>query len=586
VREHLEELLAQSLLHLQRDGVLPPGAEPTAQLERTRSPDHGEFASNVAMVLAKSAGQPPRELAQAIIDRMPKSRQVERLEIAGPGFINFFLHRCALTGVIKDVLRLGEKYGCLFQGAGNKVTVEFVSANPTGPLHVGHGRGAAYGASLAGILDTAGFKVQREYYVNDNGRQMDILAVCVWLRYLELCGENVGFPINGYRGDYIYDIARLVRAEHGDRWRFTRMDVEDGLPPSMADGGNGEVHLDALIQQARDLLGTDGYAVFFDAALDTILEDIKQDLAEFRVDFDAWFSERELEESGAVDRAIQRLRENEHLYVEDGATWFRASALGDEKDRVVIRENGRTTYFASDIAYILNKLERGFDRAIYILGADHHGYVARLRAAAAGLGEDPDKLEIMLIQFAVLYRFGEKVQMSTRSGNFITLRELREEVSTDAARFFYVMRSHDQHLDFDLDLAKSRSNENPVYYIQYAHARICSVFRNLEQMDTRHNQAIGEAALDLLTEEHEVQLMRSISRFPETIDSAARLYAPHMLAHYLHLLATDLHAYYNAHQFLVGEENLRNARLNLVLATQIVLRKGLELLGVSAPEEM
>jgi arginyl-tRNA synthetase len=586
VKEHLEELLAQSLLHLQRDGVLPPGAEPTVQLERTRSPEHGEFASNVAMVLARSAGRPPRELAQAIIDRMPKSRQVDRLEIAGPGFINFFLQRCALTGVVKDVLRQGEDYGRLYQGAGNRVTVEFVSANPTGPLHVGHGRGAAYGASLAGILDTAGFQVQREYYVNDNGRQMDILAVCVWLRYLELCGESVSFPVNGYRGEYIYDIARLVRAEHGDRWRFTSLDVEDGLPPSLEEGGNGEVYLDALIRRARDLLGDEGYAAFFDAALDTILLDIKEDLAEFRVYFDEWFSERELEESGAVDHAIERLRENGHLYVKDGATWFRASALGDEKDRVVIRENGRATYFASDIAYILNKLERGFDRAIYVLGADHHGYVARLRAAAAGLGEDPNKLEIMLVQFAVLYRFGEKVQMSTRSGNFITLRELREEVSTDAARFFYVMRSHDQHLDFDLDLAKSRSNENPVYYIQYAYARICSVFRNLDQMDARHNPAIGEAALDLLTREHEVQLMRTISRFPETIDSAARLYAPHLLSHYLHLLATDLHAYYNAHQFLVGDENLRNARLNLVLATQIVLKKGLGLLGVSAPEEM
>jgi arginyl-tRNA synthetase len=586
VKEHLEELLAQSLLHLQRDGVLPPGAEPTVQLERTRSPEHGEFASNVAMVLARSAGRPPRELAQAIIDRMPKSRQVDRLEIAGPGFINFFLQRCALTGVVKDVLRQGEDYGRLYQGAGNRVTVEFVSANPTGPLHVGHGRGAAYGASLAGILDTAGFQVQREYYVNDNGRQMDILAVCVWLRYLELCGESVSFPVNGYRGEYIYDIARLVRAEHGDRWRYTSLDVEDGLPPSLEEGGNGEVYLDALIRRARDLLGDEGYAAFFDAALDTILLDIKEDLAEFRVYFDEWFSERELEESGAVDHAIERLRENGHLYVKDGATWFRASALGDEKDRVVIRENGRATYFASDIAYILNKLERGFDRAIYVLGADHHGYVARLRAAAAGLGEDPNKLEIMLVQFAVLYRFGEKVQMSTRSGNFITLRELREEVSTDAARFFYVMRSHDQHLDFDLDLAKSRSNENPVYYIQYAYARICSVFRNLDQMDARHNPAIGEAALDLLTREHEVQLMRTISRFPETIDSAARLYSPHLLAHYLHLLATDLHAYYNAHQFLVGDENLRNARLNLVLATQIVLKKGLGLLGVSAPEEM
>jgi arginyl-tRNA synthetase len=586
VKEHLQELLAQALLHLQRDGVLPEESDARAVIERTRSPEHGEFASNVAMVLAKPAGVPPRDLAQRIIDRMPKSRQVERLEIAGPGFINFFLHRCALTGVIKDVLRQGEEYGQLFQGGNNRVTVEFVSANPTGPLHVGHGRGAAYGASLASILDTAGYRVQREYYVNDNGRQMDILAVCVWLRYLELCGESVGFPENGYRGEYIYDIARTVRVEHGDRWRFTRLDVEDGLPPSLEQGGDGELFLDALIRQARELLGDDGYLVFFNSALDTILTDIKEDLAEFRVFFDTWFSERELEESGAVDHAIERLRENGHLYEKDGATWFRASALGDEKDRVIVRENGRATYFASDIAYILSKLERGFDRAIYVLGADHHGYVARLRAAAEGLGEDPEKLDIMLVQFAVLYRFGEKVQMSTRSGQFITLRELREEVSTDAARFFYVMRSHDQHLDFDLDLAKSHSNENPVYYIQYAHARICSVFRNLEQMDERHNPAIGEAALALLGEEHEIQLMRTISRFPETIDSAARMYSPHLLAHYLHALATDLHAYYNAHQFLVEEENLRNARLNLVLATKIVLEKGLGLLGVSAPEEM
>lgn len=586
MKEHLEELLAQSLLHLQRDGVLPAGAEPQAQLERARSPEHGEFASNAAMVLAKSAGMAPRELAQAIIDRMPKSRQVEKLEIAGPGFINFFLHRFAMTGVIRDVLRQGEEYGNLLQGARNRVTVEFVSANPTGPLHVGHGRGAAYGASIASILATAGYRVQREYYVNDNGRQMDILAVSVWLRYLELCGENISFPENAYRGEYIYDIARIVRADHGDRWRFTRTDVENGLPPSLAQGGEGEKFLDALIRQARSLLGDEGYSVFFDAALNNILDDIKEDLGEFRVHFDLWFSERELEESGAVQHAIDRLQENGHLYVQDGATWFRASALGDEKDRVIIRENGRTTYFASDIAYILNKLERGFDRAIYVLGADHHGYVARLRAAAMGLGEDPEKLEILLVQFAVLFRFGEKVQMSTRSGQFITLRELREEVSTDAARFFYVMRSHDQHLDFDLDLAKSRSNDNPVYYIQYAHARICSVLRNLEQMDERHNQAIGIAALDLLVEDHEIQLMRTISRFPESIDAAARTYSPHLLAHYLHQLATDLHAYYNAHQFLVDEENLRNARLNLVLATKIILRKGLGLLGVSAPEEM
>jgi arginyl-tRNA synthetase len=586
VKEHLEELLAQSLLHLQREGVLPAGAELDIQLERTRSPEHGEFASNLAMVLAKAAGLPPRELAQAIIDRLPKSRQVDHMEIAGPGFINFFLQSCALTGVIKDALRQREEYGQILRAGHNRVTLEFVSANPTGPLHVGHGRGAAYGASLAGILAVAGYEVQREYYVNDNGRQMDILAVCVWLRYLELCGENVGFPGNGYRGDYIYDIARIVRVDHGDKWRFTRLEVEDGLPPTPDAGGDGELYLDALIERARNLLGKKGYLVFFNTALNNILDDIKDDLTDFGVPFDKWFSERELEESGAVEHAIDRLRENGYLYEKEGATWFKASEMGDEKDRVVIRENGRTTYFASDIAYFLNKLERGFNRAIYVLGADHHGYMARLQAAASGLGEDPDRLEILLVQFAVLFRLGEKVQMSTRSGQFITLRELREEVSTDAARFFYVMRSHEQHLDFDLDLAKSRSNDNPVFYIQYAHARICSVFRNLEQMDERHNEAIGEVALKMLTEDHEVQLMRTISRFPEIIDSAARLRAPHLLAHYLHSLATDLHSYYNAHQFLVDEENLRNARLNLVLATKMVLSKCLTLLGVSAPEEM
>ena len=423
MKEHLEELLAQSLLHLQREGVLPAETELEIQLERTRSPEHGEFASNLAMVLAKPAGTPPRELAQLIIDRIPMSRQVDHMEIAGPGFINIFLQSCALTGVVKDVLRQREKYGDIFRPGRNRVTLEYVSANPTGPLHVGHGRGAAYGASLASILAAAGYEVQREYYVNDNGRQMDILAVCVWLRYLELCGENIGFPDNGYRGEYIYDIARIVRVDHGDKWRFSRLEVEDGLPPPIEQGGDGEAYLDALISKAGVLLGAEGYRVFFNSALDNILEDIKDDLAEFGVLFDKWFSERELEESGAVQHAIDRLEENGYLYEKEGATWFKASELGDEKDRVVIRENGRTTYFASDIAYFLNKLERGFDRAIYVFGADHHGYIARLRAAATGLGEDPDRLEIILVQFAVLFRFGEKVQMSTRSGEFVTLRQ-------------------------------------------------------------------------------------------------------------------------------------------------------------------
>ena len=586
MKEHIEELLIQALLHLIREGVLSDGCNIAPQLERTRTPEYGEFASNIAMVLAKRANMPPLELAQAIIDKIPRSRQVRHAEIAGPGFINFYMTQVALTTVVKDILYHGESYGHVPQHPGHEITVEFVSANPTGPLHVGHGRGAAYGASLANILQAAGYIVQREYYVNDNGRQMDILAVSVWLRYLELCGEQLRFPDNGYRGEYIYDIARAVRNEIGDKWRFKGQDVLDRLPPDAADGGDRETHIDALIERARELLEDAGYHVIFEISVNSILSDIQKDLSGFGVNFDHWFSEKELEDSGAIERAIARLEKNGHLYVKDGATWFRASELGDEKDRVIVRENGRTTYFASDIAYFLNKMERGFQKAIYIFGADHHGYIARLRAAATGLGEDPDRLEILLVQFAVLFRKGEKVAMSTRSGQFITLRELREEVGSDAARFFYVMRSHEQHLDFDLDLAKSRNNENPVYYIQYAHARICSVFRNLEQMDETHNLAIGESALNLLTEPNEIKLLRVLSQYPETIESSARLRAPHQLAHYLQALSAEFHAYYNSHQFLVDDEDTRNARLNLILAARIVLANGLALLGVSAPESM
>jgi arginyl-tRNA synthetase len=586
LKEHIEELLIQALLHLIRDGVLSADCEIAPQLERTRTPEHGEFASNIAMVLAKRAGMPPRELAQIVIDKLPRSRQVRHTEIAGPGFINFHMNHVALTTVVNDVLYHGDSYGHVPENPNLEVTVEYVSANPTGPLHVGHGRGAAYGASLASILQAAGYSVQREYYVNDNGRQMDILAVSVWLRYLELCGEQLRFPDNGYRGDYIYNIARDVRSEIGDKFRFKGQEVLDQLPPDESEGGDREIHVDALIDRARSMLGHEGYLAFFETSVDNILTDIQKDLSGFGVKFDYWFSEKELEDSGAIEHAIERLEKNGHLYKKDGATWFRASELGDEKDRVIIRENGRTTYFASDIAYFLNKMERGFEKAIYIFGADHHGYIARLRAAATGLGEDPDRLEILLVQFAVLYRDGKKVQMSTRSGQFITLRELREEVGSDAARFFYVMRSHEQHLDFDLDLAKSKSNENPVYYIQYAHARICSVFRNLEQMDETHNQAIGEAALKLLTEPNEIKLLRELSRYPEIIESSARLRAPHQLAHYLQSLATEFHAYYNSQQFLVDDENIRNVRLNLILATRIVLADGLSMLGISAPESM
>ncbi|MBE9547960.1 MAG: arginine--tRNA ligase [Proteobacteria bacterium] len=586
MRAHLEELVMQSLLHLQRDGQLPADLEPAIIMERTRNPDHGDHACNIAMILAKPVRKPPREIATMIINRMPESRHVEKAEIAGPGFINFFLTPHARLMVIKDVLREGEAFGCAETNSLEPLTVEFVSANPTGPLHVGHGRGAAYGATLSAVLQAAGHSVQCEYYVNDNGRQMDILAVSVWLRYLELCGEQLRFPDNGYRGEYVYDIARQVRSEHGDSMRYKAFEVFDDLPADESEGGDKELHIDALIGRCNKLIGDANFQSVFDTGLNSILDDIKEDLSQFGVNYDKWFSERDLEKSGAIDHAIDCLDKGGHLYKKEGATWFRASELGDEKDRVVIRENGRSTYFASDIAYFLDKMERGFSKALYIFGADHHGYIARLKAAAEGLDKNPDSLEILLVQFAVLYRGGEKIQMSTRSGKFVTLRQLREEVGNDASRFFYVMRSHDQHLDFNLDLAKSTSNDNPVYYIQYAHSRICSVFVKAEQLDMGYNHAIGEASLDLLTEEHEIAMTRLLSRYPETIETAARTRSPHMLAYYLQDLANGLHSYYNAHHFMVDNENLRNARLALIDAARQVFRNGLGIIGVSAPEKM
>jgi len=585
MRAHIEELISQALGYLKREGQLPADIDPVIEIEHTRDRNHGDYACNIAMVLAKQASMPPRELAEKLRERLPASKRVTRVEVAGPGFLNFFASTHYLKVVLRDILAEKDRYGYAPEGSREDILIEFVSANPTGPLHVGHGRGAAYGASLAGILEAAGHRVHREYYVNDHGRQMDILAVSVWLRYLELSGEKIGFPSNGYRGDYIYDIAREVRKRHGDDLRHTGMTVTEGLPAD-APEGDSEKHVDALIARSRELLGDKGYEACFKTALDSMVEDIREDLSAFGVEFERWFSERELESSGALARALEQLDKHGWLYEKDGAKWFKATALGDDKDRVVVRENGRTTYFASDVAYLLDKLDRCGGTALYVFGADHHGYVPRLKAAAAGLGEDPDRLEFQLVQFAVLYRGGKKVQMSTRSGSFVTLRELREEVGNDAARYFYVMRSHEQHLDFDLDLAKSRANDNPVYYIQYAHARIESVFRELDSRGLRHNQAIGEAAVERLETDHEQELLRMVGRFPELIESAARQRAAHVLPHYLHDLASAFHSWYNATPFLVDDEDLRNARLNLVAAVGQVLRNGLGLIGVSAPKEM
>ena len=586
VKEQLVQILTDAIATLQADGSLPADNMPAVMVERTRDRQHGDFASNLAMLLAKPARRKPRDIAEQLVAAIATGGQLQKVEIAGPGFINFFLGPEAWHSVVDDILEQGERYGRSDSGKGSRIQVEFVSANPTGPLHVGHGRGAAYGAAVADLLEAIGYDVHREYYVNDAGRQMDILAASVYLRYLELCGEEVIFPANGYQGDYVWDIAATLHREQGEALQHPVADVFKDVPADEPAGGDKEIHIDGVIARTRSLLGEAGYRQVFDAGLDAILGNIRQDLKEFGIVYDEWFSERSLTDNKAVEAGIERLQKSGHVYEKNGALWFKSTDFGDEKDRVIVRDNGQTTYFASDIAYHANKLERGYDRVIDVWGADHHGYVPRVKAALTALGDNPDQLDVLLVQFAILYRQGEKVQMSTRSGEFVTLRELRNEVGNDAARFFYVMRKCEQHMDFDLDLAKSQSNDNPVYYIQYAHARVRSVFRQLQEKQFTWDQAAGAAALATLDETHELELMINLSRYPEVLETAAINHEPHQLTHYLRELANDFHTYYNAHTFLVEDATVRNARLNLIEATRQVIANGLGLLGVSAPDSM
>jgi arginyl-tRNA synthetase len=582
----LEELLKQAL------GALPEELVPASlrdvgiEVENTRDPLHGDFATNLAMRLGRAARQNPRRLAEALVRLLPPNAAVAKVDIAGAGFINFFLREDAYHAEIGRVLAAGDAYGRSQQGGGRCVQVEFVSANPTGPLHVGHGRHAAFGASVANLLEAVGYRVSREYYVNDAGRQMEILAVSTWLRYLEQCGARFAFPANGYRGDYVVAIAAGLAAAEGMGLNAAAAELFRDLPPDEPQGGDKDLYIDALIGRARHLIGADAFRRVQDVAVAGILGDIREDLAEFGVRFDRWFSERSLTDSGAVDRAIEALKQAGKAYLKDGAWWFKSTDYGDEKDRVMVRENGVKTYFASDIAYVMNKRDRGFEHLLYIWGADHHGYITRLRAGLAALGGPADCFEVRLVQFVSLFRGGEKVQMSTRSGEFVTLRELRREVGNDAARLFYVMRSNDQHLDFDLKLATERSNDNPVYYIQYAHARVASVMRQLHERGVAHDAARGLASLGKLAAPQELVLIKRICLFPETLRQAAAQRAPHTLVHYLRDLANDFHTYYSAHQFIVEDAQLRDARLDLALAAQTVIRNGLALLGVSAPDTM
>ena len=585
MKEKIESLLDQALDQLITDGLIE--AKPALQISRTKDAAHGDFTSNVAMMLAKSAGKPPREVAQAIIDALANDSCITKIEIAGPGFINFFLAQESTLNIIKDILSAGDDFGHSNVANGEKVQIEFVSANPTGPLHVGHGRGAAYGATLALLMRAVGFKVDCEYYVNDAGRQMNILATSIWLRYLQQNGVDLPFPSNGYKSQaYIYDITETLIKAHGDSFVHPAESVMQGIPADEAEGGDKETHIDALIERAKSLLGEHHYKTIFDTGLNSIIADIREDLEEFGVHYENWYSEQSLADHDLINKAVKVLQDAGHIYQDNGALWFRSTNFGDEKDRVVIRDNGQGTYFASDIAYHLDKYARGYSRVINIWGADHHGYVARVKAALTAMGEDENRLHILLVQFANLYRSGERVPMSTRSGSFVTLRELREEVGSDAARFFYVLRKCEQHMDFDLDLAKSQSNDNPVYYIQYAHARICSVLAQLNDKNLKHDIENGLQQLHQLTEKHETELISKLDAYADIVNKAAFNAEPHLLAHYLRELATLLHSYYNAHQFIIDNNELRNARFNLISATKQILHNGLTLLGVSAPSKM
>lgn len=588
MKEQIKTLVQNALSTLLSKNDLALIQDLDIQITHTKDKKFGDFACNIALTAAKKLKRPPKELAAELIKACANHANITKIELAGPGFINFYLAPLACHRIIPDILTAKNTYGRSQFGQGTCINFEFVSSNPTGPLHVGHGRSAAFGAALAALLDAVGYQVYKEYYVNDAGRQMDILAVSVWLRYLLLCGEHFTFPKNAYKGDYVIDYAQQIYAAAGERFLRSAVDIFAGVPPDedALGGGDKEAHIDGLISQAKILLGEANYAFIFNQGLTAILEDIRSDLAAFEVYYDNWFSERSLFKTHAVIKYIDQLKQSGHTYEREGNLWFRSTDFNDDKDRVLIRQNGQPTYFAADIAYHAEKFQRGADKIVVVLGADHHGYVARVKAALQALGINPEKMATPIVQFATLFRGDERVQMSTRSGSFVTLRELREEIGKDAARFFYVLRKSEQHLEFDLELAKSQSSDNPVYYIQYAYARIASVFRQCQEKNLTWDKEAGLVELAVLLEPHEITIIEKLTRYPDIIHAAALQSEPHLLAHYLRELAQDFHTYYNAHPFLVEDAPIRNARLCLIAAVQQTLLNGLTLLGVSAPQTM
>ncbi len=554
MKELVRTLVRKSLDYCYAEGTLASGLYPDFSIETPANADHGDFATNAAMMLAKAEKKPPRAIAEIIAAQLATETGLfDRIDVAGPGFINCFLKADVWHQTLRTVAAAGDSYGRSSIGAGKKVQVEFVSANPTGPLHIGHGRGAATGDAVASLLQAAGFQVVREYYINDAGNQMDTLGRSVYLRYRELLGNTIQFPEDCYQGDYIRDIARDLITRCGARY----LDMpENGAITACARWGG-----------------------------DSILAGIKQDLADFGVVHDTWFSEQSLFDCGAVSAAIEEMKDKGHLYEHEGALWFRTTEFGDDKDRVVVRGNGVTTYFASDIAYHREKFQRGFDWVIDVWGADHHGYVPRLKSVAQGLGRSADDLKIILVQLVALLRDGAPVAMSTRSGEFVTLKEVVDEVGRDAARFFFLMRRSDSQLDFDLELAKRQSSDNPVYYVQYAHARICSIFDNAREKGLVPD-GFTAISLDKLDTVEEMQLIKFLAGFTTVVEGSALAFEPHRITYYLQELAGLFHGFYNKNRVITEDTELSAARLFLLACTAQTLKNGLHLLGISAPERM
>jgi arginyl-tRNA synthetase len=551
-------------------------------LQENNDKKHGDLASNIALILAKPLKKNPQEIANSIRDSFITDEEITKIEVAGPGFINFFLSTKTHSEVLNEISAKKELFG-KSETKNQNVLIEYVSSNPTGPLHVGHGRGAAFGSVLGALLKEAGFKVDEEYYVNDFGRQMNILAASLWLRYAQLLNESITMIENGYQGEYLISIAEKLKEDHSDKFYRNYDSIIELLKTEIQDD---EIFTDSVVVAIQSALEND-FNFLRDFALQAILELIKRDLLDFGVEHNFWFSESSLydikeNQASQVDLAIEDLKSRGFVYEKEDALWFKSSEFGDDKDRVLKRGNGEYTYFASDVAYHSKKYDRGYDRVINIWGSDHHGYTPRVQAAMEATNRDPEKLEIVYIQFANLLRAGKKVTMSTRSGEFITLRELMDEVTTEAARFFYINRKADQHLDFDLDLAKDQSKDNPLYYIQYAHARICSVLKksNAQIMD------LERADLTLLDTEKEIEIQKTLNQYPTLIERAAKSSEPHLLCYYLKDLSGLFHSYYNSEKFIIEDKKLMASRLFLLKGVKQVLVNGLSILGIKAPEEM